>query len=169
MKITHWISSINLKPLKKFNSVLLLSLFLNNCATTTHEDSSTKTKAVGPCSGIVDSMEVVANCAMTGGFLQKVAAKWDADFKLHKSHFVAHLINAPDRASITNWYNSNTKNSGTIKTNTFYKESVKCRAWESVIDIAPSWPFSGIGIGAPIRRVDFGTACIMSDGKVDIQ
>ena len=159
MKITNWKNSINLKPLKKFYIVLLLSLFLNNCATT---------KAEGSCSGIVESVQVVANCAMTGGFLQKLAAKWDDDFKLHKSHFVEHLINAPDKPTITNWYNPKTKNSGNIKTSTFYKGSVKCRDWESVIDITPSWPFTRFGVimGSPVRRSNVGTACIMPDGRV---
>ena len=65
MKITNWRNSINLKPLKKFNIVLLLSLFLNNYVSPTHEDSSTKTvagaiTAGGSCAGIVDSIEVVA-------------------------------------------------------------------------------------------------------------
>ena len=68
-------------------------------------------------------MEVVANCAISG-FLIRTIAKWEDDFKTHKSHFAQHLINAPDRASITNWYNPNTKNSGTIKTNTFLKDQL---------------------------------------------
>jgi|TARA_B100001964_G_scaffold108819_1_gene121549 hypothetical protein len=167
-------NSINLTLLKKFTSVLLLSLFLDSCASPIYEDSSTGTKTIaggiiagGSCAGIVDSMEVVAACSFLGSVTGAIA-KWDSDFKVHKSYFVEHLIGAPDKPSITNWYNPNTKNSGIIKTTrTFYKDSVKCRTWESTIDITPSWPFNWIG--SPIRRTNFGTACIMSDGKVDMQ
>ncbi|HJO77345.1 MAG TPA: hypothetical protein QF874_01720 [Pelagibacteraceae bacterium] len=103
-----------------------------------------------------------------GGSVTAVIAKWDNDFKLHKSYFVEHLIGTPDKPSITKWRNPNTENSGIIKTTrTFYKGSLKCRQWESTIDITPSWPFNWIG--TPIRNTNFGTACIMPDGKVEIQ
>ena len=49
------------------------------------------------------------------------------DLNLHKKYFVDHLINAPNKPSITNWYNPNTENSGIIKTTRIWHEgSNKC-------------------------------------------
>ena len=60
-------------------------------------------------------------------------------------------------------------NSGIIRTNrTWYKGPIKCRDYSSTIDITPSWPFNWVG-SSPIRKVNFGTACIMPDGRVEIQ
>ena len=92
---------------------------------------------------------------------------WNSDFNTHKSYFVDHLIGAPNNPSITTWYNPNTKNSGIIKTTrTFYRGPLKCRTWESTIDITPSFPLNWIG--SPIRNTNTGTACIMPDGRVEI-
>jgi len=151
-------------------SILILSLFLTNCTTAKNNNVGTvigSIQAGGICAGVVASVEAAAACAVAGGAFGANAV-WNDDFNTHKSYFVDHLIGAPNTPSITNWYNPNTKNSGIIKTTrTWLKGPLKCRSWESTIDITPSWPFNWIG--SPIRKTNFGVACIMPDGRVEIQ
>ena len=88
------------------------------------------------------------------------------DLNLHKKYFVDHLINAPNKPSITNWYNPNTENSGIIKTTRiWYEGSNKCASWESTIDIT----LSPTHWGSPIRKTKFGTACVTIVGSVEMQ
>ncbi len=151
-------------------SILILSLFLTNCTTAKNNNVGAvvgSLQAGGICAGVVASVEAAAACAVAGGAFGANAV-WNDDFNTHKSYFVDHLIGAPNTPKITNWYNPNTKNSGIIKTTrTWLKGPLKCRSWESTIDITPSWPFNWIG--SPIRNTNFGTACIMPDGRVEIQ
>jgi len=120
------------------------------------------------CAGIVNDPAVIAACAAAGAVVA-VDQVWNDDFNEHKKYFVDHLIGAPNKPNITNWYNPKTKNSGIIRTNrTWYKGPIKCRQYSSTIDITPSWPFNWVG-SSPIRKVNFGTACIMPDGRVEIQ
>ena len=151
-------------------SILILSLFLTNCTTVKNNNAGAvvgSIQAAGICAGVVASMEVAAACAVAGGAFGANAV-WNDDFNTHKSYFVDHLIGSPNEPSLTNWYNPNTKNSGIIKTTrTWLKGPLKCKSWESTIDITPSWPFNWIG--SPIRNTNFGTACIMPDGRVEIQ
>ena len=158
---------------KKLNfklSIIILSLFLTNCTSVKNNNAGAvvgSIQAAGICAGVVASMEVAAACAVAGGSFGANAV-WNDDFNTHKSYFVDHLIGSPNEPSITNWYNPNTKNSGIIKTTrTWLKGPLKCKSWESTIDITPSWPFNWIG--SPIRNTNFGTACIMPDGRVEIQ
>ena len=154
----------------KLVSILILSLFLTNCTTAKNNNVGAVVGSIhsaGICAGVVASVEAAAACAVAGGAFGANAV-WNDDFNTHKSYFVDHLIGAPNTPSITNWYNPNTKNSGIIKTTrTWLKGPLKCRSWESTIDITPSWPFNWIG--SPIRNTNFGTACIMPDGRVEIQ
>ena len=153
----------------KLVSILILTLFLTNC-TSVKNNSGTlagSIQAGGICAGVVDSMEAVAACAVAGSAFGANSV-WNDDFNIHKSYFVDHLVGAPNKPSITNWYNPNTKNSGIIKTTrSFFKGPLRCKSWESTIDITPSWPFNWIG--SPIRNTNFGVACIMPDGRVEIQ
>ena len=156
--------------LKLTLSILILSLFLTNCTTVKDNNPGAVVGAIqagGICAGVVESVEVAVACALAGSTFGANAV-WNDDFNTHKSYFVDHLINAPNNPSITNWYNPNTKNSGIIKTTrTWLKGPLRCRSWESTIDITPSWPFNWIG--SPIRNTNFGVACIMPDGRVEIQ
>ena len=165
---------------KMLKKILLLSLLtlLTNCASNTHNGSSWVVStsgssmgavtAGGACAGIVDSPEAIALCAATGAVVGADQI-WNDDFNTHKHYFVDHLIGAPNKPNITNWYNPNTKNSGIIKTTrTWYQGPIKCRDYESTINITPSWPVAYFASG-PIRKTNFGTACIMPDGRVTIQ
>ena len=76
---------------------------------------------------------------------------WNDDFNVHKKEFVGHIIGADNKApNITNWYNTKTKSSGIIKTTrTWNKRHLKCRDYESTIDISLSWIYDlGIKLGS---------------------
>ena len=160
--------------------ILLLSLLtlLTNCASNTHNGSSWivstsgssmgAVTAGGVCAGVVDDPMTIAACASIGA-IHGADQIWNDDFNTHKHYFVDHLIGAPNRPNITNWYNPATKNSGIIKTTrTWYQGPLKCRDYESTINITPSWPVAYFSSG-PIRKTDWGVACIMPDGRVVIK
>ena len=163
--------------IKKILSLSLLIL-LTNCASNTHNGSSWVVStsgssmgavtAGGVCAGVVDDPMTIAACASIGA-IHGADQIWNDDFNTHKHYFVDHLIGAPNKPNITNWYNPNTKNSGIIKTTrTWYQGPIKCRDYESTINITPSWPVAYFASG-PVRKTNFGTACIMPDGRVVIQ
>ena len=160
--------------------ILLLSLLtlLTNCASNTHNGSSWVVStsgssmgavtAGGVCAGVVDDPMTIAACASIGA-IHGADQIWNDDFNTHKHYFVDHLIGAPNKPNITNWYNPATKNSGIIKTTrTWYQGPLKCRDYESTINITPSWPVAYFSSG-PIRKTDWGVACIMPDGRVVIK
>ena len=160
--------------------ILLLSLLtlLTNCASNQHNGSSWivstsgssmgAVTAGGSCAGVLDSPEAIAVCAAVGA-VHGSDQIWNDDFNTHKKYFVDHLIGAPNKPNITNWFNPNTKNSGIIKTTrTWYQGPLKCRDYESTINITPSWPVAYFSSG-PVRKTNWGTACIMPDGRVQIQ
>ena len=160
--------------------ILLLSLLtlLTNCASNTHNGSSWivstsgssmgAVTAGGVCAGVVDDPMTIAACASIGA-IHGADQIWNDDFNTHKHYFVDHLIGAPNKPNITNWYNPNTKNSGIIKTTrTWYQGPLKCRDYESTINITPSWPVAYFSSG-PVRKTDWGVACIMPDGRVVIK
>ena len=160
--------------------ILLLSLLtlLTNCASTEHNGSSWivsttgssmgAVTAGGVCAGIVTDPTTIAACASVGAIMGADQILND-DFNTHKHYFVDHLIGSPNKPNITNWYNPNTKNSGIIKTTrTWYEGPIKCRDYESTINIEPSWPVAYFTSG-PVRKTEWGTACILPDGRVQIQ
>ena len=160
--------------------ILLLSLLtlLTNCASNTHNGSSWivstsgssmgAVTAGGVCAGVVDDPMTIAACASIGA-IHGADQIWNDDFNTHKHYFVDHLIGAPNKPNITNWYNPATKNSGIIKTTrTWYEGPIKCRDYESTINIEPSWPVAYFTSG-PVRKTEWGTACILPDGRVQIQ
>ena len=160
--------------------ILLLSLLtlLTNCASNTHNGSSWivstsgssmgAVTAGGVCAGVVDDPMTIAACASIGA-IHGADQIWNDDFNTHKHYFVDHLIGAPNKPNITNWYNPKTNNSGIIKTTrTWYQGPLKCRDYESTINITPSWPVAYFSSG-PVRKTDWGVACIMPDGRVVIK
>ena len=159
--------------MKKIILLLILSISLTNCASRDYLVSTTGSSmgavtAGGVCAGVIDDPMTIAACASIGA-IHGADQIWNDDFNTHKHYFVDHLIGAPNKPNITNWYNPNTKNSGIIKTTrTWYQGPLKCRDYESTINIEPSWPVAYFSSG-PVRKTDFGTACIMPDGRVVIQ
>ena len=159
--------------MKKIILLIILSISLTNCASRDYMVSTTgaTTGAItsgGVCAGVVSDPTTIAACASVGAIVGADQI-WNDDFNTHKKYFVDHLVGAPNKPNITNWFNPNTKNSGIIKTtNTWYKGPIKCRDYESTINITPSWPVAYFSSG-PVRKTNFGTACIMPDGRVQIQ
>ena len=158
--------------MNKILSILLLIL-LTNCASRDYMVSTTGATAGaitsgGVCAGVVSDPTTIAACASVGAIVGADQI-WNDDFNTHKKYFVDHLIGAPNKPNITNWYNPATKNSGIIKTTrTWYQGPLKCRDYESTINITPSWPVAYFSSG-PIRKTDWGVACIMPDGRVVIK
>ena len=163
--------------LKKILILSLLTL-LSNCASNTHNGSSLivsssgssmgAVTAGGACAGVIDSPEAIALCAATGAVVGADQI-WNDDFNTHKHYFVDHLIGAPNKPNITNWHNPKTNSHGIIKTTkTWYEGPIKCRTYESTISIEPAWPVAYFSSG-PVRNTDFGTACILPDGRVMIR
>ena len=159
--------------MKKIILLIILSISLTNCASRDYMVSTTGSTmgaitSGGVCAGVVNDPTTIAACASVGAIVGADQI-WNDDFNTHKHYFVDHLIGAPNKPNITNWYNPNTKNSGIIKTTrTWYEGPIKCRDYESTINITPSWPVAYFASG-PVRKTNFGTACIMPDGRVTIQ
>ena len=159
--------------MKKIILLIILSISLTNCASRDYMVSTTgaTTGAItsgGVCAGVVSDPTTIAACASVGAIIGADQI-WNDDFNTHKKYFVDHLIGAPNKPNITNWFNPNTKNSGIIKTTrTWYQGPIKCRDYESTINITPSWPVAYFSSG-PVRKTNWGTACIMPDGRVQIQ
>lgn len=158
--------------MNKITFVVIL-LLCTNCAVKDYTVSTSGSTmgavtAGGTCSGVVNDPAVIAACTIAGA-VHGADQVWNDDFNVHKKQFVDHLIGTPNKPSITNWYNPKTKNAGIIKTTkTWYQGPIKCRNYESTINISPSWPFAFASSG-PIRKTNFGVACVMPDGRVEIQ
>ena len=159
--------------MRKIILLIILSISLTNCASRDYMVSTTGSTmgaitSGGVCAGVVNDPTTIAACASVGAIVGADQI-WNDDFNTHKHYFVDHLIGAPNKPNITNWYNPNTKNSGIIKTTrTWYQGPIKCRDYESTINITPSWPVAYFASG-PVRNTDFGTACILPDGRVMIR
>ena len=133
-----------------------------------HQDQVWVVTAGGTCAGVLDSREAIALCAAVCA-VHGADQIWNDDFNNHKNYFVDHLIGAPNKPNITNWHNPKTNSHGIIKTTkTWYEGPIKCRTYESTISIEPAWPVAYFSSG-PVRNTDFGTACILPDGRVLIR
>ena len=159
--------------MKKIILLIILSISLTNCASRDYLVSTTGSSmgavtAGGVCAGVVDDPMTIAACASVGAIVGADQI-WNDDFNTHKHYFVDHLIGAPNKPNITNWYNPKTNNSGIIKTTrTWYQGPLKCRDYSSTINISPSWPMATFSSG-PVRNIEYGTACILPDGRVLIK
>ena len=159
--------------MRKIILLIILSISLTNCASRDYLVSTTGSSmgavtAGGVCAGVVDDPMTIAACASIGA-IHGADQIWNDDFNTHKHYFVDHLIGAPNKPNITNWYNPKTNNSGIIKTTrTWYQGPLKCRDYSSTINIEPSWPMATFSSG-PVRNIEYGTACILPDGRVLIK
>ena len=114
------------------------------------------------CLQFTDNPIVTATCAV-GGALIGADVMYRSDYDVHNAVFVDHL-NKGTSSSYTNWHNEATNNSGSIKTYSTYMEGpIKCKDYESTVDITNQWPL--IGIGGINRKVEFGTVCQQPDGR----
>ena len=147
--------------------ILTISLLLTNCANINRSEvgavlGTTTTTASCVTLGI-ENPYAIAGCAVVGAFAG-AEIMYKSDYDVHNAVFVDHLNNSPTTQSYTNWYNQKTGNSGIIKVTKSYQEGpFKCKDYDATIDIANQWPL--IGIGGVNRKVVFGTACQLPDGR----
>jgi surface antigen len=146
---------------------LLVSLTLTNCANINRSEvgatlGTVTTTAMCVENGVTDPY-IIAGCAVAGAFAG-AEIMYNSDYDVHNAIFVDHLNNGPTTQSYTNWYNSETGNSGIIKVTRSYLEGpFKCKDYDATIDITNQWPL--IGVGGVNRKVVFGTACQLPDGR----
>lgn len=115
------------------------------------------------CASYTAEPAAIAICTLGGAFLG-AELMHKSDYDVHNAVFVDHLDNGPAGSSYTNWFNSQTGNSGIIKTTRSYTVGpIKCKDYDATIDITNNWPL--IGIGGIKREVVHGTACQMPDGR----
>ena len=153
--------------LEKIIWISLVSLLLTNCANINRSEVGAALGTVtttGACveMGVSDPY-AIAGCAVVGAFAG-AEIMYKSDYDVHNAIFVDHLNNGPSTQSYTNWYNSETGNSGIIKVTRSYLEGpIKCKDYDATIDITNQWPL--IGVGGVNRKVVFGTACQLPDGR----
>ena len=153
--------------LEKIIWISLVSLLLTNCANINRSEVGAGLGTVtttGACIQMgVDNPYVIAGCAVAGAFAG-AEIMYKSDYDVHNAVFVDHLNNSPSTQSYTNWYNQKSGNSGIIKVTRSYLEGpFKCKDYDATIDIANQWPL--IGVGGVNRKVVFGTACQLPDGR----
>ena len=152
-----------MKNLRIFSLILLLFV-VTQCANSRSNTGATlgAVTTTATCLQLTDNPVIVAACAVTGAFIG-ADLMYSSDNDVHNAVFVDHL-NKGTPSSYTNWHNEKTGNSGSVKTYSTYTEGpIKCKDYESTIDITNQWPL--IGIGGINRKVEFGTACQMPDGR----
>ena len=145
--------------------ILLVSLLLTNCANRSHTGA-----VLGAGTGtavcleyIGDNPYLIATCAVGTAFAgAEILYKSDKD--VHNAVFVDHLNTSGYGSSYTNWYNGDTGNNGIIHiTRSYMVGPLKCKDYDHTVDITSQWPL--IGIGNVNRKVVFGTACQLPDGR----
>ena len=151
--------------LDKIIWIFLVSLLLTNCANRSTVGAVLgSTTTTGTCVSLgVENPYAIAGCAVVGAFAG-AEIMYKSDYDVHNAVFVDHLNNGPQGSSYTNWFNSETGNSGIIKTTRSYmKGPIKCKDYDATIDITNQWPL--VGIGGVNRNMVVGTACQLPDGR----
>ena len=145
--------------------LIAIGLSLNNCVNKSHTGAvlGGATSTTMCLEYLGDNPTLIAACAV-GGALAGAEALYNSDYDKHNAVFVDHLNNSPNGSSYTNWYNPRNGNNGIIHTTRSYTIGpLKCKEYDTTIDITNSWPL--IGIGAVNREVNFGVACQLPDGQ----
>ena len=146
--------------------LITIGVMLSNCTATRSQTGAVLGSATttGACVSLgVDNPYVIATCAVTGAFAG-ANIMYNSDYDVHNAVFVDHLNTSPNGSSFTNWYNNKTGNSGIIKVyHTYLKGPIKCKDYDATIDITNQWPL--VGIGGVNRKMVFGTACQLPDGR----
>ena len=145
--------------------ILLVSLTLTNCANRSHTGA-----VLGAGTGttvcleyISDNPYLIATCAVGAAFAG-AEILYNSDKDVHNAVFVDHLNTSGHGSSYTNWYNKQTGNNGIIHiTMSYMVGPLKCKDYDHTVDITSQWPL--IGVGNVNRKVVFGTACQLPDGR----
>ena len=146
--------------------ILIAGVLLTNCTANRSTVGATLGGATSTTAcvslGVTDPY-VIGGCALVGAF-KGADIMYKSDYDVHNAVFVDHLNTGPSKQSYTNWYNQKSGNSGIIKTSSSYmKGPLKCKDYDATVDITQQWPL--VGIGSPNRKVVFGTACQLPDGR----
>ena len=145
---------------------ILGSLVVTYCTATRSQTGAVlgSTTTTGACVSMgIDNPYVIATCAVSGAFAG-ANIMYNSDYDVHNAVFVDHLNTSPNGSSYTNWFNSKTGNSGIIKVySTYLKGPIKCKDYDATVDITSQWPL--IGVGGVNRKMVFGTACQLPDGR----
>jgi surface antigen len=153
-----------MKKLRIFSLITVL-LLVNQCANQRSHTGATlgAVTSTAACLQYTDNPVITAACAVSGAWIG-AELMYNSDYDVHNAVFVDHMNKSPGSAAYTNWYNQSTGNSGIIKTTRSWTEGpLKCKDYETTVDITNQWPL--IGIGGINRRVNFGVACQMPDGR----
>jgi len=145
--------------------LIATGLFLNNCVNKSHTGAvlGGATATTMCLEYLGDNPTLIAACAVGGAFAG-AEALYNSDYDKHNAVFVDHLNNSPNGSSYTNWYNPKNGNNGIIHTTRSYTIGpLKCKEYDTTIDITNSWPM--IGIGGVNRGINFGVACQLPDGQ----
>ncbi len=147
--------------------ILLTSLALVNCASRSEMGAVVggASATAGCVKYVSDNPYVAGVCAIAGAFVG-AEALYNDDYDVHNAQFVDHLNHGGSDVGYTNWSNSETGNSGTIRvTRTYLKGPLKCKEYDSTVDINKSFPLMGYGDSSPHREVTFGRVCQAPDGR----
>jgi surface antigen len=151
--------------MKKLTLLILLTILVSGCSTNRSQVGAVLgggTMAAS-CAQFTTEPAALFVCTMGGAFAG-ANIMYNSDYDVHNAVFVDHLNNGPAGSSYTNWYNGKTGNSGIIKTTRSYlKGPIKCKDYDATIDITNQWPL--IGLGGVNRKMVFGTACQLPDGR----
>ena len=146
--------------------IIMASLLVTNCTATRSQTGAVlgSTTTTGACVSMgVSDPYVIGACAVAGAFAG-ANIMYNSDYDVHNAVFVDHLNTSPNGSSYTNWFNSKTGNSGIIKVySTYLKGPIKCKDYDATVDITSQWPL--IGVGGVNRKMVFGTACQLPDGR----
>ena len=151
--------------MKKLTLAILVLLLTSGCSTNRSQVGAVMGggTVAASCAQFTGDPYVLFTCTMGGAFLG-AELMYNSDYYVHNAVFVDHLNNGPGGSSYTNWYNSSTGNSGIIKTTRSYlKGPIKCKDYDATIDITNQWPL--LGVGGVNRKMVFGTACQLPDGR----
>jgi|TARA_R100000234_G_scaffold43585_1_gene25785 surface antigen len=87
------------------------------------------------------------------------------DRTVHSEMFIDHLNNMPSgKSSFLLWHNPTTGNKGDIKiTRSYIKNGFKCADYTSTVDIKDTFPI--YSMTGRDRSTEFGTACMLPDGR----
>jgi len=168
--VVQYVNMIMVNVIKKSTVKILCGLLLSQLLLTGCSTNRSQVGAVmgggtsaAVCAQYTTEPAAIAICTL-GGAMAGAEIMYKSDFDVHNAVFVDHLDNGPAGASYTNWYNTQTGNSGIIKTTRSYLVGpIKCKDYDATVDIENRWPL--VGVGGLKREVIHGTACQLPDGR----
>ena len=146
--------------------ILLISSTLVNCASRSEMGAvmGGTSATVGCAKYISDSPYVAGACALAGA-LVGAEAFYNDDYDVHNAQFVDHLNYGGSDVGYTNWTNTSNMNNGTIRVSrTYLKGPLKCKEFDSTVNIRKGILGPLLGYGKLHREVTHGRVCQAPDG-----